>query len=184
MTITSGNSLQWEPGIGDPTFMGWFTVVAYLFAVFFSFKRMKDEYSLSLCCWQVWFFISILLLFLALNKQLDLQSWMTITLKNHALENGWYADRHKYQAFFIFCLVILSFTSLAILLRVIWQRWKDFIITFTGLFFLVIFILVRASSFHHMDILINTEFSGIRLNWALELSGIFMVGWGARKRSL
>jgi len=48
-----------------------------------------------------------------------------------------------------------------------------------GLFLLLLFVAVRATFFHHMDIVINTAVFGVRMNWVLELFGIFLVAISA-----
>ena len=45
--------------------------------------------------------------------------------------------------------------------------------------FLYVFVLVRASSIHHVDIALRWEFLGLRWNWILELGGIAVVLVGA-----
>ena len=52
-----------------------------------------------------------------------------------------------------------------------------------GAVFLVVFVVVRAASFHHVDILLRSEALGLRVNALLELSGIACIGWNARNFS-
>jgi len=46
---------------------------------------------------------------------------------------------------------------------------------FCGLVFLLTFIVVRAISFHHVDMFLRSRIAGVKLNWFLELTGIFLV---------
>jgi hypothetical protein len=41
-----------------------------------------------------------------------------------------------------------------------------------GLIFLMVYIVTRATSFHHMDIFIHSDIAGLRMNWLFELGGI------------
>jgi hypothetical protein len=41
------------------------------------------------------------------------------------------------------------------------------------------FVVIRASSFHHVDVLLASTLGGLRWNWILELSGIMVVGVSA-----
>ena len=41
------------------------------------------------------------------------------------------------------------------------------------------FIAVRAVSFHHVDVFLKSAVGGVRMNWALELGGIFLIGLAA-----
>jgi hypothetical protein len=61
---------------------------------------------------------------------------------------------------------------MALLLRGILGRvWPALV----GLGFVCVFVVVRAASFHHVDILLGSEVLGIRLNWALEVPGPLLV---------
>jgi len=169
---------NWTPGIGDPTFMGWFTVFAYFLAAFLAFRRMVKEYGEEINCWQAWKYLGFVLLFLAINKQLDLQTWFAQTLRQHAHEHGWYQDRHLYQTLFILAIVVIVPLFLASYIESIRSRIRDFSISIIGVALLIIFVMIRASAFHNMDVLINMEFSGIKLNWILELGAISIVIYG------
>ena len=48
-----------------------------------------------------------------------------------------------------------------------------------GLILLGVFVLVRATSFHHVDTLLRDELIGLRLHVWLEMAGIAVVGVGA-----
>jgi hypothetical protein len=50
-----------------------------------------------------------------------------------------------------------------------------------GSLFLLTFIVVRAISFHHVDEFLRTKILGFKMNWALELTGIFLVSLAAAR---
>ena len=74
---------RWRPGIGDPTIMGWVTVAAYLVAAlgcglaawcepdFDGSRRPRSRPS------RFWLALTTLLVALGINKQLDLQTFVT-----------------------------------------------------------------------------------------------------------
>jgi hypothetical protein len=68
---------------------------------------------------------------------------------------------------------------LAALIRVLRPLSASRALALSGLIFLLSFVLIRAASFHHVDVLINQTALGLRWNWILELSGIGLVGGGA-----
>ncbi len=173
---------HWTPGIGDPTIMGWVTVAAYLVTAVLALRRMREDRDDELCCWRLWLVIAAMMFLLAINKQLDLQTWLTLSLKEHAMLNGWYQDRRSYQAGFIAGLGGISVLGLATVLWFVRSRWKDFIVAAVGLAFLALFVFARASSFHNMDTLIGADIIGFRINWILELGGIALVAFGTRYR--
>ena len=51
-----------------------------------------------------------------------------------------------------------------------------------GLGFVCLFVLVRAASFHHVDILLGTWIFGVKMNWLLELPGPILVAVVAMRR--
>ncbi len=167
--IISNNS--WQPGIGDPTILGWFTVLSYFLTAFCCLKcgqkNKRDRW--------IWWGIATILFLLGINKQLDLQSLFTIIGKNIAIEQGWYEQRRLVQKNFIIVLITISCASFMFILQGMGRKIKRFILPLFGLFFLLTFIVIRAISFHHVDQLLGWQLAGFRLNWLLELTGISCV---------
>jgi len=71
------DKIGWFPGIGDPSLMGWFTVFAYFFTAYKSRGAARVLRSSLLGSREtvLWFGLALLLMFLGINKQLDLQSF-------------------------------------------------------------------------------------------------------------
>jgi drug/metabolite transporter (DMT)-like permease len=162
----------WEPGIGDPTLYGWVTVAAYAFA--------------ALCCWRAsrrgpmrerrfWLLLSGIMGFLCLNKQLDLQTLFTDIGRFEAKAHGWYAQRHEYQVGFILAVAGVSFIVILTMLRRAARASGPVRGAAAGLGLLLLFVLIRASSFHKVDWLINQRLGDLRANHLLELGGIAIV---------
>ena len=163
---------MWSPTLGDPTAMGWVTVVCYLaaavLAVFVFFWQTGRQRIF-------WLGLAIFLVALAVNKQLDLQSALTAAGRCMAQAQGWYEERRSVQVIFIVAIICFSFSvavsSAWLLRRDLTEIW----LALVGLAFLAAFIAVRAAGFHHFDQFIDVEFGSVRMNWALELGGIFAV---------
>jgi len=169
---------RWHAGIGDPTVFGWITVFFYLLAVLqcgfraISLKKLGESYHF-------WLYLSVFLFLLGINKQLDLQSWFTQTLKDSAQANGWYEHRRPLQLMFITTLgvgMLISLIGLRLYLKNSWQENK---LTWIGIVLLCTFILMRAASFHHLDIFINHHVLGLRINVILEIGSILLIILGA-----
>ena len=167
----------WSPGIGDPTFMGWLTVVAYFGAAFACVvahrKRRRAGHA-----W-VWPSLCVLLVLLGINKQLDLQSWFTYVGKRTAIEQGWYEDRRPVQVAFIVTLATVGLVVGLVLLVRLRGALARFRWALAGTVFLIAFIVIRAASFHHVDLFLKLEIAGVRPNWLLELGGIALIGVAA-----
>lgn len=168
---------QWSPGLGDNNIMGWLTVLVYLVAGVLSLRaaRAMAEDALSRRERLFWAIAGAVMLFLAVNKQLDLQSLVTMIGRCHAQLAGWYNDRRAVQKLFILLVAAGGLGAvglLALLLRGILNRvW----LALLGLGFVCLFVVIRAASFHHVDILISSTVLGFKMNWALELPGPLMV---------
>lgn len=172
------NEIHWRPEIGDPTPMGWFTVLAYGIA--------------ALTCWLaavrtgrapgtekgsrgLWLCVAAFMGFLCINKQLDLQSLLTDIGRVIAWKQGWYENRREFQMHFILGLLALSASTTLYLIIRFRTFWRRHFLLASGLVFLCTFIAVRAVSFHHVDVLLKTQVAGVRINWVLELTGIALV---------
>ncbi|WP_018415824.1 hypothetical protein [Teredinibacter turnerae] len=173
------NLYGWQPTIGDPTFLGWFTVLAYFFAFVLSLRvaYCGQRCFLSDRQKQVWLWggMGCLMLILAINKQLDLQSFFTAWAKYNARENGWYDHRRSIQMGFIVAVIATGFCVLSFLLVQFRKQLKNNSLALAGLCFLVSFIVIRAASFHHFDRLIGVHLGVLRINHLFELGGIGMI---------
>lgn len=177
---------RWSPGLGDNHPVGWLTVLVYLAAGIASARA-------ALACARegngaperrFWWVTAAILLFLAVNKQLDLQSLLTMVARCHASLAGWYDARRGIQRAFIWLVAggaIALLGLLALMLRPVLGRiW----LALAGLAFVCGFVVIRAASFHHMDGLIGSVALGLKVNWLLELPGpllVLAVAWQRRR---
>ncbi len=124
---------------------------------------------------QIWAAIAILFLGLGINKQLDLQSALTEAGRVIAFEQGWYEQRQSVQLAFIIFVAIVCISAVITLL--IWTRHAPLPTWFAllGTTVVIGFVLIRASSFHHIDRFIGNTILGFRWNWILEMGGISVV---------
>jgi hypothetical protein len=177
---------QWTPGIGDPTILGWLTVVAYAAAAYACY-RLRGRFSVEADGLRrkerrYWGILAGVLLFLCINKQLDLQTAMTELLRGMARAEGWYAIRRRLQVVFVAILVMGLPVAAFILYTVVRRFPRSAGIAGLGLLLIAIFVLIRAASFHHIDRLLGTRVLRFKLNWIFELGGIAVVIAGGRMR--
>ena len=168
---------RWVASIGDPTVMGWITVAVYFTVAIICLKAATTE-NANKSEKHFWFYLTFFLMALGINKQLDLQSLLTQTGKDLAIAQGWYKDRRFIQMGFIILIGLLGVTGTIILLKTYRNANTAIKIAFVGCIILFVFILMRASSFHYMDIFINKELAGVRMNGILELGGLAIIGVG------
>jgi hypothetical protein len=143
----------------------------------------------GLCAWRwrtaqgrerrFWLLAALALLALGLNKELDLQTELTAFGRQLARNGGWYANRRAFQALFVLAGGAAGLALLAGLAWLVRGLRAGVQVTLAGLGVLALFVMVRAASFHHLDVLMGRRVLGLKLHIVLELAGIAMVIIGA-----
>lgn len=173
----------WRPGIGDPTLMGWFTVAAYLIAAALCYRAHRAArgrlHRGHRTATRLWLVLAIVFALLAVNKQLDLQSLFTAVGRWVARRGGWYQQRQSIQTIFIVSLALLGFAAIFWLAWIVRGGWREYGLALAGATFIMVFVIIRAASFHHVDQLLGWELAGVRINWLFELGGIACVAVSA-----
>jgi hypothetical protein len=170
---------RWSPTIGDPTPAGWLTVGAYALCALLALLVLRRRCGGSARAQAFWLFLCLAMAFLAVNKQLDLQSLLTATGRCISRQQGWYEDRRAFQRVFIEALLGLIVLMLAASLY--WMR-RDLRrngLALLGLVAVAGFVAVRAVGFHHFDEVINLRVRDIRFNVIFELAGLVMIAVNA-----
>jgi hypothetical protein len=176
---------NWRPSFHDNFFMGWLITgsyfscafVAALYATFLS--QMEEKKAL-----QFWWSISVIMILLGVNKQLNLQTLLTEVGRQIAHAQEWYDRRRVVQLMFISILsasFMAAFIGLAIIFRDLLMR---YLLAFCGLLLLLSYVIIRAASFHHISELIQYDLEGSKMNGVLELAGIYFVMWTGLKEML
>ena len=167
--------IVWRPQLDNPNFLGWSVVAAYALASFAcGWVAVKSPDS-ALEGRRVWWVLSAVLLFLGINKQLNLQTLLIDVGRNAATDAGWYGRRRLIQAAFSTAFALFG-------LGLLWlfaSQAKSFIVknrlAFAGVIVLLVFVVLRSSTINHAD-----ERFGLRLNddqwaWVLELCGSILI---------
>ncbi len=175
---------HWKPGIGDPTVGGWATVFAYvaatLLCVWATVKSPRGLAPLDASKHHMfWGGLSLVMLLLAVNKQLDLQLWFWLTGRNMIQANGWGEYRRILQVGWIMAIALVGGMGLAYFGWLTHNQSRQRMIALAGVVFTVGFVLIRAGSLHHVDTVLGWHVAGVRMNWILENSGILLVAIGA-----
>jgi hypothetical protein len=171
---------RWQPGIGDPTPGGWLTAWGYAIAALAALavaarplprphRRIERAF---------WIGAGLLLLLLAVNKQLDLQSFATAAGRCVAQAHDWYAARRTVQAAAVLALAALCTGGGALLAWRLRSTLARTGLALLGLTLIAAFVLIRAIGFHHVDALIGWRLGGMRSNAILELGGICLFAIG------
>lgn len=143
-----------------------------------------------LCGWQArrspagaertfWILATLAMLALGINKQLDLQTQLTAIGRQRARQGGWFEQRREYQLLFIHAVGLAGAVGFAVSGWLVRGLRAGVWVTLVGLVLLGGFVMIRAASFHHVDIVLRTEVAGLRLHMLLEFAGILIVIIGA-----
>lgn len=179
----------WTPEIGDPTIYGWLTVVAYFGAAYLCHQCVQA--SITRCRpgggavtvmireKRFWVATAILLGLLGINKQLDLQTLLTDIGRVIAKSGGWYDSRQVVQRAFILSIGIITLAAIVLCLGAYRRARWQVMLALCGIICLLAFVVIRAASFHHIDIVLRSGISGFRVNHLMELGGISVIGLSA-----
>ncbi|MFP4106076.1 MAG: hypothetical protein ACLFVU_08300 [Phycisphaerae bacterium] len=173
----------WRPGFNDPELADWAITLAYLTAAVLSLQAMRrsppgrqgsrSSATVFWCC------VGLLMLALGLNKQLDLQTALADWGRQMAREQGWYKERREFQRRFIWGLAGCSVLVIGWLTwRIRRSRWPCWL-ALAGVVMQVLYILVRATSFHHVDRILGARIWDVKTHVWAELLGILLVGSAA-----
>jgi hypothetical protein len=170
---------HWKPGIGDPTIIGWLITGLYLIATILCGICACRSDRISPRHYQhriFWWALSVFLLLMAFNKQLDLQSWLMLVGRRVARSQGWYSQRKIVKVWFAMGIAAFS------LLLITWLGWilrfvlKNYGLAILGIILLFTFIVIRAGSFH---IKIFNWDQEVYIHNILEISSIVCIGTSA-----
>ncbi len=177
--------------IGDPTALGWTTFLAYLLAAMACWRAAKFGNARSLqtqtsatpgsdglrtLCWW-WLGVGILMFLLGLNKQLDLQTFLTEVGKIMARDQGWYEGRRHVQVLFVGMLAIVLGVISVLAAYALRPVLSHVLPALVGLVLIFIFVIFRAMVFHVLRV--GSDAEPLTYSWVLELTGIGLVGWNA-----
>ena len=183
MLLVTDDQGRWHPGIGDPTLMGWLTVVAYFVTAWLCARAARAAHASAFVqrarLAAYWIGLTVLLTFLGFNKQLDLQSLFTQTARDLSLARGWYEERRTYQLVFIVGVGLASVFTTVVAFVWLRRHLRRLGGGLLGLGLLLGFVAVRAASFHHVDQLLSVELVGLRFNWIMELGAIALIARSA-----
>ncbi len=172
---------KWSPGIGDPTLIGWLIVAAYITAALLcawrAYSAGKNRLTRPLAFLLT---LTVVLTLLAVNKQLDLQTWLTGIARNMARERGWYQQRYIFQRSVVITIAAAG-GCLIILTAWFMRHCRRHRLALIGLILLLTFILIRSASFHSIDDVMAFKCAGLKLKDILELGAIACIAISAAR---
>lgn len=176
----------WSPGIGDPTPGGWITVLLYICAAWACYRvtRRAGHLHRTLSHHErlVWDALLAGMVLLGINKQLDIQSALTEIARKAAHSHGWYEGRQQYQEAFLAAMPVVGATAFAAMVVLAWGAPRSTWLACAGTAGLIVFVAIRAVSFHAVDEALSRNLAGLSLNWILEMGSLTAIIVGATAR--
>lgn len=166
---------RWTPSIGDPHLMGWLTVVLYAVTALAAMGVLRGAGLVAGRARLFWWLVLAVMAFLAVNKQLDLQSALTALGRCIAQRDGWYDERRPVQIAFLVVLGVCALLALALGRRALRGDLRRNGLALLGLCFVAGFVMMRAVGFHGFDAMIDMRPGGVRMNWILEWTGPLLI---------
>ncbi|MEQ8152584.1 MAG: hypothetical protein ABRQ32_06740 [Smithellaceae bacterium] len=177
MSIFVMNIGAWKPGIGDPSFMGWFTVFSYYLVASLCLLKMISRALLpGKKAWLFWAFMCLTMIVLGIIKQYNMLSAVTEMWRLIARHGGWMEQRWIFQvgAMILFFVISVIFSTFLYRRSLQFFSVQEKIAAF-GLVYLVLFVGLRAISLHQFGMVLGWEIWGVRINWIAELFGIYWI---------
>ena len=169
----------WSPKIGDPFLLAWIIAISYILVAFLTVlvaRRAGDFYTEAGKARVFWLGLTVLLVFLGLNKQLDLQTFLRAVVKCLSILEGWYAQRREFQLDFVIAIAVVFGVFLVFIITFFREIIRKDRFGVAGIVFLLGFILIHASYFNYLNLSVVIAFYEAGLNWTLELTGIVLIG--------
>jgi hypothetical protein len=174
---------SWSPGIGDPTVMGWVTVVAYAAAAWQCAALGRGQVlGMPAGERRVWWWLAAIMILLGVNKQLDVQTAFTELGRLVARTQGWYERRAHVQRRFIELVLAGAIGTVVVALIIVRKMPRATKLAIVGLALLAAFVFIRATSFHKVDLILGARWLGMKANWIFELGGIGLIVMGTLLR--
>jgi hypothetical protein len=142
-------------------------------------RRALDRVGVEVRARALWLGLSVLLVFLGFNKQLDLQTIVTEVGRMAAHAGDWYANRRVVQLSFIVGVLLAGLWGLRAVWLLAQGNVAEMRAVLLGTVSLLCFVAIRAASFHHVDLLLGYRLAGLRINWILELGAVAIIALGA-----
>jgi hypothetical protein len=134
---------------------------------------------------RIWWLLAFGLLFLGVNKQLNLQTLLIVLGRRAAFAGGWYERRRLAQTIFCGALTLAGLAALWLtgtrFRRFFWDNpWA-----FAGVALLLFFVLLRAASINHIFVRAGIpdgdEHDDKKWTWVFEIAGSACLARAARR---
>lgn len=169
---------RWQPGFNDPYLVSWIMVAIYLMVAVVAGRvvwRRPFPAATARRERVFWGLIAGVLVFMAINKQGDLQTLLLSVGHCLSRTQGWFGERDLVKRIVVTVLAVSALGGGALFLWGLRRTLSRTALPLTGLFLMASFIVLRAAEMFHFRGPIMAMFRG---NWPdriLELSGPLVI---------
>ena len=172
MTLLDCILVRWTPSFNDPYLASWGMVAIYLLvAVMALTVAHQAAFPSETCrCERIfWGIVAAALMFMAINKQADLQTLLLATGRCLSQDQGWFEYRRLIQRIAVFALGGVALGGGAFLLWGLRRTLRRTALPLLGLFLMAGFVLTRAAVLFHVG---------------EKYKALLSEGWSGRARAL
>lgn len=198
------DSFQWPTGFGDPTIVGALNLLAYVVVTWLCLQAYRVEKSgpprpyrktipaLVRVLWRrwpappaparraaIWLGLAVVLLGVGVAARLELHTWATEFGRSLAHEQGWYERRRTIQLVLIGLAALGGLAAVSALWWLSRKEVRSCRVAMGALLLLLTFALLRMTSFHHLDGILERELAGASVHSILELLVLFVIAGSA-----
>ena len=101
--------------------------------------------------------------------------WFWQTGKTFAKTHGLYSERRMIQLASLGSIALLAGGIFIYFMQITRGAFRQYALALFGVLFTLSFVVIRASSLHHVDALLGWHVGGLRMNFLLENTGILLV---------
>jgi hypothetical protein len=170
----------WRLELDNPTFLGWTVVTFYITAALACGRaaqvaggQARKEFSMF------WSLLATLLMFLGVNKQLNLQTLLIVLGRRAAHTGAWYEHRRLAQAAFSAAFVLAAGVAIYVLANRAKLFFAENPFAWRGLIILVVFVSLRAATINHVNDWFGVELYDDKWCWLLEICGSCLLALSA-----
>lgn len=185
--IQANAGFEWQLAIADPTVMGWLIVALYGVAEYYCVLNYRRREKLidqprKRRLGVYWFALSLGMLFMGFNRQLDLQSLIHEVTEELARDDGWLALSRGLKLALLAGIMLSVVIALAWFIRLMKTLGDKVLISALGFSVLVAFVVMQAAGFYVEQMDLAEPMTPVGpAGRVFELTGIALIIGGARR---
>ena len=185
--VTLANSLDWQFALVDPTVMGWLIVALYGVGEYYcvlNYRRRKTliDQPRQRRLGVYWFALSLGMLFMGCNRQLDFQTLIIEVTQELAREEGWLGLGRGVKLALLSGLLLGAVIAMAWFIQLMKSLGDKVLVSALGFSVLVAFVLMQGAAFYVQEMGLGEQIQPVALaGRVFELAGIALIIGGARR---